>query len=269
MSKIVVNLGGAPEKPETVVQEQETVVRAAEKPAFLKDQQPAPKDRSGMKKALGIIGIALGFILIACAIGGYFYWQNLKSSPQYSLALLVDAARRNDQKTLDELIDTDAIVEDFMPQVTDKAVELYGRGLPPATIQKISQMIVPLMPTIKQRARAEVPGFIREKTQPFESYPFWALAIGAPRYIEIVPDGDKAYIKSKIPQRPLELTMKRKGEIWQVVAVRDEVLARKVAEKIGQDLIAAAKKSGVKTVSDQIDVQSLKDALNNPNGIFK
>lgn len=267
MSKLVVNLKSSHE-------EQETIVRPAEKPGFVEapavlSEKLLPKNRAGMKKALAIIGIALVFVLIAVAVGGFLYWQNLKSSPQYSLALLVDAARRDDQKTLDQLIDTDAVVDDFMPQVTEKAVELYGRGLPPATIQKISQIAAPLMPTIKQRARAEVPNFIREKTQPFENYPFWAIAIGAQRYIEIVQEGDKAYIKSKIPQRPLELTMKRKGEIWQVVAVRDEVLARRIAEKIGQDLIAAAKKGGVKTVTDQIDIQSLKDALSSPNGIFR
>lgn len=267
MSKIVVNLEGARE-------EQETIVRGAEKPGFAEapavlSEKLLPKPRGGMKKALMIIGLALGFVLLVCAVGGYLYWQNLKSSPQYSLALLVDAARRNDQKAIDELIDTDAIVDDFMPQVTDKAVELYGRGLPPATILKLTQVAAPLMPSAKQFARKEVPGAIREKTKPFESYPFWAIAVGAGRYIEIVQEGDKAFVKSKIKEHLLELTMKRKGDVWQVVAVRDEALARRIAEKYGQEMISAAKSGSLEKTLKNSGNTSLEDLKKSIEDIFK
>ncbi len=239
MSNIVVDL-------ETEDEERETIVRTVEKPGFAEaptilSEKLLLKNRGGFKKPLKIIGIALGFVVIVCAVGGFFYWQNLKSSPQYSLALLVDAARRDDQKALDELIDTDAVIDDFMPQVTDKAVELYGRGLAPTTIERLARAAAPLIPSIKQYVRKEVPAAIREKTKPFESYPFWAIAVGASRYLEIVVQGDKASVKSKIPQHQLELTMKKNGEIWQVIAVRDEALARRIAEKYGQEMISAAK----------------------------
>jgi hypothetical protein len=275
MSKLVVNLESAREEQETFVHpaenEQETIVRPAEKPSFVEaptvlSEKLLPK-RGGMKKALAIIGIALVFVLIAVTVGGFLYWQNLKSSPQYSLALLVDAARRNDQKTLDELIDTDAVVDDFMPQVTDKAVELYGRGLAPTTIQRLTLAAAPLIPSIKQFARNEVPAAIREKTKPFESYPFWAIAIGAGRYLEIVQDGDNAYVKSKNPQHNLELTMKRKGDVWQVVAVRDDALARRIAEKYGQKMISDAKDGTLeKTIKGKPNVEDLKKKLED---IFK
>jgi hypothetical protein len=266
MSKIVVNLEGERE-------EQETRLRPAEKPGFAEapavlSEKLLPKG-SGMKKALAIVGLALGFVLIVCAVGGYLYWQNLKSSPQYSLALLVDAARRNDQKAIDELIDTDAIVDDFMPQVTDKAVELYGRGLAPTTLQRLTQVAAPLMPSVKQFARKEVPAAIREKTKPFESYPFWAIAIGAQRYLEIVQDGDKAYVKSKIKEHQLELTMKRKGDVWQVVAVRDEALARRIAEKYGQEMISAAKNGSLEKTLKNNGNTSLEDFKKNIEDIFK
>ena len=261
MSKIVVNLENEPE-------EHETIVRPAEKPSFIEapavlSEKLLPKPR-GMKKALAIIGIALVFVLVVGAVGGFVYWQSLKSSPQYSLALLVDAARRNDQKALDELLDTDAVVDDFMPQVSDKAVELYGRGLAPSTIQKLALAVSPLVPSIKEFARKEVPAAIREKTKPFESYPFWAIAIGAGRYLEIVEEGDKAYVKSRIPQHQLELTMKRKGDIWQVIAVRDEALARRIAEKYGQQMISAAKNRTLdKTLKDKTNtnVNDLKKKI--------
>jgi hypothetical protein len=261
MSKFVIDLENKPQAEEPKVAQRET-------PPFL-NEQSAPKKRSGLIKALKIAGISLAAILLLALVGGYFYWQSLKSTPQYSLALLVDAARRDDQKAIDELVDTDAVVDDFMPQVTAKAIELYGRGLPPAVIQKVEQQAAPLMPAIKQRARAEVPNLIREKTKPFESFPFWAIAVGARSYMEIAQEGDKALIKSKIPDRPLELTMKRNGDKWQVVGIKDDVLARKIAEKIGQSLIAAAQKGTLKKAGEQMGVQNLQDLQKNLEGLFK
>ncbi|MGI8788044.1 MAG: hypothetical protein ACR2HG_09820 [Pyrinomonadaceae bacterium] len=233
------------------------------------ENQIAPKKPSVFFKILKFVGAALILFLIIGAIGGYFYWRHLKKTPQYSLALLVDAARRDDQKTIDELVDTDAVVDDFMPQITDKAVELYGRGLAPATIQKMAQVAAPLMPAIKQRARAEVPNLIREKTKAFEKFPFWTIAIGASNYLDITENDDKAFVKSKMPDRPLEVTLKRNGERWQVVAVKDEVLARRVAETIGKDLIVAAQKGGIKQAGEQLGVSNLEDILKRTKEIFK
>lgn len=244
---------------------------AAEKTAVLPslEQQAAPRKPSLFVKILKIFGILLGLFLIVGGIGGYFYWQNIKKSPQYSLALLVDAARRDDQKTIDELVNTDAVVDDFMPQITDKAVELYGRNLAPATIQKMAQVAAPMLPAVKQRARSEVPNLIREKTKQFDKIPFWAIVVGASRYLEIKQEGETANIKSKIPDRPLELTLKRNGERWQVVAVKDEVLARRVAEKIGQDLILAAQKGSLRKAGEQLGVSGLEDVIKKAGDIFK
>ena len=228
-----------------------------------------PKKPNAFVKALKILGILLAVLLVVGGIFGYFYWQNLKKTPQYSLALLVDAARRNDQKTIDELVNTDAVVDDFVPQITDKAVELYGRGIAPSTIQKLSQAVAPLLPALKERARAELPALIRDKTQKFENIPFWAIAIGADKYLDITKEGDKAFIKSKVPDKPLNLILKQNGDKWQVVAVKDEVLAQRIAEKIGQDLIVLAQKEGIKKVGEQLGVSNLEEILNNTDGIFK
>ncbi len=233
------------------------------------ENQTAPKKSGVFRKILEIFGVALVLILIVGGIGGYFYWRNLKKSPQYSLALLVDAARRDDQAAIDELVNTDAVVDDFMPQITDKAVELYGRNLAPATIQKMAQVAAPLLPAVKQRARTEVPNLIREKTKQFENIPFWVIAVGASRYLEITNEGEKAFVKSKIPERPLEVTLKRNGEKWQVIAVKDEVLARRVAEKIGQDLIVAAQKGSLQKAGEQLGVSNLADALKKAQDLFK
>lgn len=227
------------------------------------------KETSGLMKFFKVVGVIFLCVLIAGVAGGYFYWRNLKTTPQYSLALLIDAARRDDQKAIDMLVDTDVIIDDFVPQITDKAVELYGRGVAPATIQKLERAAAPFLPALKERAKSELPGLIREKTQKFDSIPFWVIAIGAEKYLDISQDQEKAFVKSKLPDKPLDLTLKRNGAKWQVIAIKDEVLARRIAEKVGQDLINVAQKDGLKKVGEKLGVSNLEDILKNSDKIFK
>lgn len=227
------------------------------------------RERGKRRKILKVLAGAVVVLLVAGGIAGYFYWQNLKKTPQYSLALLVDAARREDQKTIDEVINTNAVVDDFMPQITGKAIELYGRGLPPETISRISLIARPVMPAIKERARDALPKMIRDKTAKFQNIPFWAMAAGAERYLEIRTEGDIAYVKSKIPDRPLEVIMRRNGEKWQIVGVKDEELATRIAEKVGQSIIALASKNGVNAAGERLGIKNLQDVLDQARDLLE
>lgn len=264
MSQFVVNLS-EPEKDEPK--------KAA--PAFEKVKSPypevknEPKKRGGCGRILGISGIVLAALLLIGVVTGYFYWQGLKTTPQYSLALLVDAARRNDQAALDELVDTDAVVESFLPQVSDKAVEMYGRNLPPEKIGKVKEAATPLMPAIKQRARQEVPRVIAEKTDKFSGIPYWAIAVGAGYYLDVKPDGDTATVISKIPERQFELTMKRNGERWRVVGIKDEALAKRIAETVGQELIAISSKESLKKASERMNAPELQNVQKKIEDLFR
>jgi hypothetical protein len=200
----------------------------------------AVKKRGVWRIILKVFLGLLALIVIVGGIGGFFYWQELKRSPAYSLAMVVDAARRDDKLALAVLVDTDRIVDAFVPQITDKAVELYGRGLPQGTLQKLARVASPILPALKNRAREELPRLIREKTRTVENVPFFMVAIGASQSLDIKIDGDIATVTSKLPDHPLELKMQRKGDLWQIIEIRDEPLARKIAEQVGQQIIAAA-----------------------------
>lgn len=211
----------------------------------------------------------LGCVLFVALIGGFFYWQSVKRSPQYSLALLVDAARRDDREQIDKIVDTESVVQNFMPQITDKAVELYGRNLPTDILSKVAQAATPFMPGIKQRARDELPRLIRERTAAYEKVPYWMIALGANRAVDVKIDRDEARVTSKIKDRPVELIMKREGDLWRIVAVKDDVLARKIAEKVGQEIIAMANKDGLNRTLDKLGVPGLKDIIEGLEGVFK
>lgn len=261
MSQFVVNINQSPEEQPTIFSEKQNASDLG--------NSEVPKKRRGCGRILGIIGIILAALLIITGIGGFFYWQSVKKTPDYSLALLVDAARRDDQSQIDQLVDTEAVIDDFMPQITAKAIELYGRGLPPATIAKVEQAAAPFLPAVKDRARAELPRVIREKTAPVESVPYWMIALGARRAVNITIQNETALVKSKIPERPLEVTMRRDGDHWKIIALKDDVLAQKIAEKIGQDIIAFATKNGVKKAGEQFGVKNADDLLKSVRDIFK
>ncbi len=206
--------------------------------------------------------------MLVAGVGAWVYYQSLKSTPQYSLALLVDAAKRDDKAEIAKLVDIDGVVDDFVPQITNKAVELYGRGQPPEVLKKVARLALPLLPAVKERARAELPRVIRDRTARFGSVPFFAMVLGAEKYLDISVNGDTAIVKSKIPEHPLEMKMKWNGDRWQIVGVRDEQLATAIARKIGQEIMAVAVGGG-KKAADEFGIGNLTQLLKQAEELVK
>ena len=228
-----------------------------------------PQPRRARKAALYVAG-TLAVLILAAIVGGYIYWRSLESTPKYSIALLVDAARNNDQRTIDELVDTGAVVDAFMPQITSKAVELYGRGLPPETLARVQRVAAPLMPAVKDRARAELPKMIRRKTESLENIPFGAMVIGADRYLHISSQDDRtALVTSRSSEHSFEVEMRREGDVWKIVSVRDDQLATNIARAVGQEIVAAANSGGLKSPGGNLGVKNLGELLRQAEEIFK
>ena len=223
-----------------------------------------PGKLRGIAKAIAAV---LGLLIVISAIGGYFYWQRMKATPQYSLALLIDAARQDDQNEVDRLVDTGRVVDSFIPQITAKAIEMYGRGVPNVTIKRIAEISAPLIPAVKDRARAELPNVIRERTEQFQSIPFTAMVLGADRYLQIDVDGDLAFVKSKLRDRPFEIKMQKNAGRWQVIGVTDEQLATKIAQRVGQDIIAIASQGAA--ASGGPGIQNLNNIVRQAEELFK
>ncbi|MEP6787831.1 MAG: hypothetical protein ABJB40_05325 [Acidobacteriota bacterium] len=213
------------------------------------------------KRPFAIAGLVVLSVLVVAGVGGLLYYQSLKRTPQYSLALLVDAAKHDDQQTINQLIDIDAVVDDFMPQILSKAVELYGRGMPPVIIDKMTALAEPLMPAIKDRARAQLALVIRDRTEQFGKVPFPAMVLGADRYLDFEVTGDTANVKSKLPGRPFEMKMRRNGERWQIVGVHDDQLATDIARSVGQQIIELATKGLTDQAAELLGVGKLADLL--------
>jgi hypothetical protein len=219
-----------------------------------------PGSRRRSRRLFAIAAVLVSLIVVAAG-GGYLYYLSFKNTPQYSLALLVDAAGRDNKAEIDSVVDINAVVDDFVPQVTGKAIELYGRNMSPKVIGQVERLATPILPAVKDRARAELPRIIRERTQKFGYVPFFAMVMGADRYLDITVSGDTAIVKSKMPEHPLEMTMRRNGDRWQIVGVREEQLATDIARKIGQEILMIATNGLNKKTADTLGVGNLADLL--------
>jgi hypothetical protein len=212
-------------------------------------------------KVLAIMAAIVGGILLAGGVSVWLYFESLKDEPQYSLALLVDAAKRDDQQTINEIIDINAVVDDFMPQIVGKAVEMYGRNVPQPVIDRMAKLAEPLMPAIKDRAKAQLARVIRDRTERYGRVPFFMMVVGADRYLVIQKTaGDTATVRGKTNDR-LELKMRKVGDRWKVVGLNDDQLATDIARTIGQQLIEFATRGLTKKAAEAFGVGNLADLL--------
>ncbi|MDQ3821099.1 MAG: hypothetical protein M3362_25920, partial [Acidobacteriota bacterium] len=80
---------------------------------------------------------------------------------------------------------------------------------------------------------------VRDATTRAEGKPFFLLALLLPYYIDIKEQGDTATVSGKTADRNIELTMQRgNNSRWLVVAVKDQVLAKRLVDDIAKDLPA-------------------------------
>ena len=253
--RIVVNL----EQPSP--QQSNTPVSAA-----LNQTQTPKTKRGGCGRILMILGGLLAVVLVIAAIGGYWWWSNLQKTPTYSLALLVEASRKDDQPKIDQFLDSDAVVDSFVPQIEAKAKERYARGFPPETLKRAEQLIgqylTPILPTIKEQARREIPLQIKNKTASLPQISPWATTVALNRIAEVTQSGDTATVKSNYQNRPLEVTMQKNGDKWKVVGVRDEPLADRIAQQVGQIVQQElAKKPGASRLPNRQTIEDLRRQL--------
>jgi hypothetical protein len=200
-------------------------------------QQPfgGPTKKRKWPIVLGIIGI----VLIALAIGGFFYWQHYKTKPAYSLALAINAAQRNDAAAFDEVFDTDKVVATFAPQMIEEAKGRFGTALTPAMQQRVEALIPLLLPQVKESVRNEVMKHVREATARAEGKPFFLVALFISYYADIKQQGDTATVSAKANDRNVELTMQRSdNNRWKVVGVNDPDLAKRLVDDIAKQLPA-------------------------------
>jgi hypothetical protein len=199
---------------------------------------PLPRRGSRGSRILAIGCLGLVVIVLGLAVGAFLYWQNYKTKPAYSLALLVDAVQTNDEAAFNELVDTDKVVENFVPQVTEKAIGRYASALTAPIRRQVEALVPKLLPGVKAQVREEVTKKIKELSARAEGKPFFLIALGMPYIVDVKEEGDTAHVTANLNDRPVELTMTRNESRWKIVAVKDDAMATQIVDRIAKDLPA-------------------------------
>jgi hypothetical protein len=185
--------------------------------------------RSGRAgRVLGFIAIVLVVVIIGALVGGYFWWRHYQSQPAYSLALLVDAAQRNDGAEIDRLLDMDKITTDFVTQVK---VRVPGSSLLPAQVEQ------GLTPKLKPTVRDELIKELQRLTERAAGKPFPLVALAVPYFVDIKQNGNAATAEMKLQDQQIKLTMQADAAgRWQTVAIQDDKLADLIADSVRKNL---------------------------------
>ena len=202
------------------------------------EAQARRRGRFGRRGRVLTVGamVALALALFV-ALGAYAWWRGYTKGPAYSLALLADAARRDDLQTVETFIDSGQIAQGFVPQVIDK-LAAGAVQLPPGVQRgQLSAAIPLLIPRVSETMREEIARAMKSiAAQAGDSTPVPLLALGISRAAEIREDGDAATVSFKSVERPVELSLRRDGERWKLVTVKDDALASDIATRLASSL---------------------------------
>jgi hypothetical protein len=190
-------------------------------------------------RALGVTGLVVIGAVLVLLVGSYLWYQGFKKSPPYSLALLQDAAQHDDVQAVETMIDADQITQGFVPQVVEN---LAGAGsqLPPQARASLTATLPALLPRVRETMRDEIARAMKGLSQNDSSnLPFFVKALGVRQAATVVERGDAATVTVKAGDRPVELSMRRDGERWKLVTVKDAQLASDIATRLAASLPAS------------------------------
>jgi len=189
-------------------------------------------------RALSVTGLVIASVVLLLLVGSYAWWQSYKKSPAYSLALLVDAAQRDDMGTVESLIDADRIAEGFIPQVIEKLAGANS-NVPPAARAQLTNALPQLLPRVREGVRDQMAASMKALSKNTSGrMPFALTALGMRSAADIREQGDAASVTVKAGDRPIELTMRRDGERWKVATVKDDQLAADISARLASSVPA-------------------------------
>jgi hypothetical protein len=190
------------------------------------------KRGSRWPKLLAALGIVMVTLAVLAVGGAFLWWQHYKTTPAYSLALLVDAVQRNDVVVVNQIVDVDKIVDNLAGEVTQKTVGRYGATLSPALRGRVEALVPSLLPSVKQKVHDSLVKRLQEISEKSEPKPFVILAIGLPYLVDITREGDSARAIAPLQDREIELGLQRNGDLWRVTAMKDDTVVQHIVDDI-------------------------------------
>lgn len=191
--------------------------------------------RGRLGRVLLTIVVVLLVLVGGMVAAGYFWWRHYQSSPAYTLAILADASQRKDTVTVDSILDTDKITDDFVAQVRQRTA---GSVLNSLWSSQVDSALPSVTPKLKETVHEEIVKELQRLTQPAAGKPFFLVALVMGRFADIKQENNTAQAQVNISDEHLRLTMQSAGDRWRITAVADDKLAKQISDDLLRDLPA-------------------------------
>lgn len=200
-------------------------------------RQPVAKRRR-WPRVLAILAGLVFLIIVLAAAGGFVWWRHYQSTPVYTLALIIDAAQRNDFEAFQKRIDDEEIATNMLADVTQKAAARYGFALNSSIKKRIEMLAPTLVPQIRQSINEELFKGIIAIASGTEPRPFVFLLVTIPSLVTVTTEGDTAKATWTHQGRSIELTMKRDQDHWKVTKYSDDLVVQRIVDGVMKELPA-------------------------------
>jgi hypothetical protein len=189
-------------------------------------------------RVLGVLLMLCVAVVLIAGIAMFLWWRHYQTTPAYSIALIVDAAQRGDMAAFRNQLDDEQLTKNVVATVRDKASSRYGLALSSTLQSKIDSLLPSLLPQMKDRVQTELAKEVKEFSSRAQSKPFVIVALTISSLVKITNDGNNAHVTAPLPDRPIEVVMRRDGDRWKVVDFKDDVLIQRVVDNVMKDLPA-------------------------------
>lgn len=201
------------------------------------------------RRALLVAAIPFAVILLLVFGVGWWWWQSFKSSPAYTLALVVDAAERDDRAEFERLVDVEGVSRSVVPQVIERV-----RGgdnalnIAPQVRRQIAQNAQVWLPGVREQVRdvlmTETKGLAERggaRNYPFIVRAFALSRLGESKTQEGAGAGSvrTASVTYQVNERPVEFGLREGDHVenlpyWRIVSLKSDDLATRVAEQVAK-----------------------------------
>jgi hypothetical protein len=209
---------------------------------------PAPRAATNRSKKsrrwTRVLGVLFALVLVGLgvvAIAGFFAWRYYRSTPAYSLSLIIDAAQRGDVAEFQKRLDDEAIAKNMAGAVSQKAAARYGIALSNNVKQQIDSRMPTLLQEIKPAIHEEVAKQITAFASKSKPRPFLFLVLAVPSLMTITTEDETAKATAMLNDRRFELAMRRSDDGWKVTDYKDDVVVQRVVDRVMAQLPAIGK----------------------------
>jgi hypothetical protein len=189
-------------------------------------------------RALAILAGLILVVVVVAAVSGFLWWRHYQTTPAYTLALLSDAAQRNDVAEFDKHVNYDELAKNMVASVSQKAAGRYGLAMNSSVQSQIDKQVPSLLPQLKQTIHDEVVKDVAQFASEVKPRGFVPLLFLLPQFTTITTEGDAATAKARLLDREIELGMKRNGDGWQVTEFKDDVMVQHIVDNVMKALPA-------------------------------